>query len=88
MEVVLQWLDELDDLLFALLLKWEDFSIAVLLVGLLAALLVHASQLGIDTIAGPLRLLQISLSCVAGWGSLSLLAAIAEQRAVRNTESA
>ncbi|HEX7079947.1 MAG TPA: hypothetical protein VF329_02900 [Gammaproteobacteria bacterium] len=40
MEIVLQWLDELDDVVFAGLLAWERLRAACLRVGLLSALLV------------------------------------------------
>ena len=88
MEVVLLWLDELDDLLFAVLLKWDNLGRCLLLLGLLAALLVHASRLGFAALSGPLPLVQISVSCVAAWGSVTLLAELADQRAARSAESA
>jgi hypothetical protein len=88
MEIVLLWLDDLDDLLFAALLKWESLGRGILLLGLLAALLVHASRLGFGTFAGPLPLVQISISCVVAWGSVSLLGTLLDQRAARGARSA
>lgn len=44
MEVVLLWLDDLDDLLFSLALAWERLRRAVLQVGLGAASLLAASE--------------------------------------------
>ena len=40
MEVVLLWLDDLDDVVFTLALKWEQLRRAVLRVGFVAALAV------------------------------------------------
>ncbi len=47
MEVVLLWLDDLDDLVFGLALKWEQLRRAVLRVGLLAALAVATCELSL-----------------------------------------
>jgi hypothetical protein len=43
-EVVLLWLDDLDDLVFTLALKWEQLRRAVLSVGLAAALAVATCE--------------------------------------------
>ena len=44
MEVVLQWLDDLEDLVFALPLVWERMRFPFLMVGLLAAVSLHAEN--------------------------------------------
>lgn len=44
MEVVLQWLDEFEDLVFVLAALWESLRGALLQIGLLAALALQASQ--------------------------------------------
>lgn len=44
MEVVLLWLDDLDDLLFSLALAWERLRRAILQVGLGAAFALAASE--------------------------------------------
>lgn len=45
MEVVLLWLDDLDDALFSAALLWEQLRRAVLSVGLVAAFALAASEL-------------------------------------------
>ena len=44
MEIVLLWLDDLDDLVFSLALKWEQLRRSVLRVGLVAALAVATCE--------------------------------------------
>jgi CHASE2 domain-containing sensor protein len=44
MEIVLLWLDDLDDLLFSVALRWERARRAFLEVGLLAAVALAASE--------------------------------------------
>jgi len=46
-EVVLLWLDDLDDIAFGLALKWEQLRRAVLKVGLVAALAVAVCELSL-----------------------------------------
>ena len=45
MEVVLQWLDDLEDLVFAIPLLWERLRLTLLHLGLLAALALHADSI-------------------------------------------
>jgi CHASE2 domain-containing sensor protein len=45
MEVVLLWLDDLDDALFSVALAWERLRRVVLQVGLASALIMAASEL-------------------------------------------
>ena len=44
MEIVLQWLDDLEDLIFALPLVWERIRLPFLMLGLLAAIALHAED--------------------------------------------
>ena len=44
MEIVLQWLDDLEDLIFAMPLLWERLRLKLLHFGLLAALALHADR--------------------------------------------
>jgi len=78
MEIVLQWMDELDDLIFAGLLVWQRLRRLSLIVALSAALSVHAlPRLGISAVPG-FTLLNISLIALAAW---ILFAAVAETAA-------
>jgi len=44
MEIMLQWLDDLEDLFFALPLLWERLRLPLLNIGLLAAGALHATN--------------------------------------------
>ena len=44
MEVVVQWLDDLEDLIFVLPLAWERFRVWCLEIGLVSALMLGAIQ--------------------------------------------
>jgi hypothetical protein len=67
MEIVLLWLDDLDDVLFSLALLWERASRAVLRVGLLAALSLAASeQLALGREWAPV-LVNVAATSVAAW---------------------
>jgi hypothetical protein len=78
MEIVLQWLDELDDLIFAGLLLWQRLRRLSLVVALSAALSVHAlPHLGIGAVPA-FTLLNISLVALATW---MIFAAVAETAA-------
>lgn len=67
MEVVLQWLDELEDHWFAVPLLWERWRPRLLGIGLLAAVLLHGCQLlpGIDFLAPVFAAL--ALCTISGW---------------------
>jgi hypothetical protein len=60
-EVVLLWLDDLDDLVFTLASRWEQLRQAVLRIGFVAALAVAACELSLFATA-----LTPALSVVAG----------------------
>lgn len=47
MEVLLLWLDDLDDIVFTLALRWEELRRAVLKVGLAAALAIATCELSL-----------------------------------------
>ena len=67
MEVVLLWLDDLDDLVFALALKWESLRRVVLQVGLVAALAVATCELSFTATAWTLTLSGVAAASVAMW---------------------
>ena len=67
MEIVLQWLDELDDLVFAGYAVWHRLRRVSLVVALAAAVAVHAlPRFGIaaETV---MRLLDVSLAALVVW---------------------
>lgn len=81
MEVVLQWLDELDDLFFAGFSIWGRLRGFCLAIALAAAVAVHALRklaLPGDTV---LSLLSVSLAALAAWGLVATLSMLAERGA-------
>jgi hypothetical protein len=66
-EVVLLWLDDLDDLVFAAALKWESMRRAVLTVGLLAAIAEASCELSMTAIDWTPMLALIAAASVAMW---------------------
>jgi hypothetical protein len=81
MEVVLQGLDELDDLMFALLLSWDRLRSVCLAIGLAAAVLLHGHRFGISLNMPPLALAEVALACLLVWSLVSVLAVVADHRA-------
>jgi hypothetical protein len=81
MEIVLQWLDELDDLAFAGYAVWQRLRLFSLGVALLAALGLHAlPPLGLES-GNLLALLDVSLVALAVWLlSAALSASVARSR--------
>ena len=67
MEVVLLWLDDLDDLVFALALKWESVRRAVLQIGLFAAVAVASCELSVTATDWTPMLSLIAAASVAMW---------------------
>ncbi|MEO8465850.1 MAG: hypothetical protein ABI640_10965 [Gammaproteobacteria bacterium] len=67
MEVVLRWLDDLDDLAFALASRWEELRRAVLGVGFLAALAVASCESSLVATELTPLLSVIAAASVAAW---------------------
>lgn len=67
MEVVLLWLDDLDDAVFTLALKWEQLRRAVLRVGLFAALAVATCELSLFATEWTPALSLVAAASVAAW---------------------
>ena len=67
MEVVLLWLDDLDDALFCLALAWERLRRLVLQVGLASALLVAANELAAIATAWTPAFSYVAVSSVVAW---------------------
>jgi hypothetical protein len=66
-EVVLLWLDDLDDLVFTLAHRWEQLRRAVLRVGLLAALAVAVCELSLFATELTPALSAVAAASVAAW---------------------
>jgi hypothetical protein len=66
-EVVLLWLDDLDDLVFTLALKWEQLRRAVLRVGFAAALAVAACESALVATELTPVLSVVAAASVAAW---------------------
>ena len=75
MEVVLLWLDDLDDVLFTLALDWERLRRLVLKVGLLASFGVAASDLCALAAEWALGLCYVAAASVSAWFLGALLRA-------------
>jgi hypothetical protein len=67
MEVVLLWLDDLDDVVFTLALKWEQLRRSVLKVGFVAALAVAACELSLMATELTPALSVVAGASVAAW---------------------
>ena len=67
MEVVLLWLDDLDDILFTAALVWERLRRAVLQVGLAAAFALAAAELSATATQWAPALSFVATASVAAW---------------------
>jgi hypothetical protein len=67
LEIVLLWLDDLDDLVFALALKWESLRRVVLHVGLIAALAVATCELSVTATEWTPTFSGVAAASVALW---------------------
>jgi len=67
MEVVLLWLDELDDALFCVAMAWERLRRFVLQVGLASAIAVAANELAAIATAWTPALSYVAAASVVAW---------------------
>ena len=67
MEVVLLWLDDLDDMVFSLALKWEQLRRSVLRVGFVAALALATCELSLIATELTPALSVVAAASVAAW---------------------
>ena len=88
MEVVLQWLDELDDLVFAGLLCAERVRPSCLAVGLAAALLLLGATLRNASPGILLMLANVSVASIVAWSFVSVLGLHLERRIARSSRTA
>jgi hypothetical protein len=79
MEVVLLWLDDLDDVTFVLISAWTRLRRACLQVGLLAAFVLVVCELSATAGSWSLALAAIAFASVAFWTSGALLVALARR---------
>lgn len=73
MEFLLQWLDELDDLVSAALLCWHRVRLICLVAGLAAALLVCGDRLVVGLALPDLVFVNIAAACVVTWSIMTAL---------------
>ena len=73
MEVILLWLDELDDLAFVLLSFWERFRRLCLQIGLLASLTLAGCEISVTASGLSPALAGVAGSSVVLWGLGALL---------------
>lgn len=76
MEVVLLWLDDLDDVLFTLALEWDRLRRLVLKVGLVASFGVAAGDLSALAAEWALGLFYVAAASVSAWFLGALLRAV------------
>jgi hypothetical protein len=79
MEVVLLWLDDLDDLVFVLVSLWARLRRFCLQVGLSAAFLLAASELSVTADVWSPALAGVAGSSVAVWAAGALLFLVARR---------
>jgi len=75
MEVVLLWLDDLDDALFSMALVWERLRRFVLKVGLAASITLAAAELAAIATQWVPALSFVAAASVAAWSAGTLLRA-------------
>jgi hypothetical protein len=76
MEIVLLWLDELDDVVFVITAFWERTRALCLQIGLIASLALAGSELTIEAARWSPALASVALSCVAFWSTGALSTAL------------
>ncbi len=77
MEVVLLWLDDLDDLLFSAALAWERLRKVCLQIGLFAAFTLAVCELYLASLAWAPIFAGVALACVGVWLVSAMLAVAA-----------
>jgi hypothetical protein len=80
MEILLLWLDELDDLAAAALHCWHRFRSACLVAGLAAALALCGDRLGIELAVPALLLANIAIACVVVWTAMTTITLMLERK--------
>lgn len=78
MEIVLQWLDEIDDLVFSAFSIWPRFRRIFLVIALIAATGLHVFPLLGLAVGADFLLLEVSLASLAIWIVVGSVAARAD----------
>ena len=81
MEVVLLWLDDLDDALFSVALAWEGSRRGMLKIGLASAIIVAVSELSAVATAWTPALSGVAAASVVAWFVGTLARALHEREA-------
>jgi hypothetical protein len=76
MEIVLLWLDELDDLVFVISAFWERTRALCLQVGLLAAVALGGCELTVEAARWSPALASVACSSVVVWSAGAMLTAV------------
>jgi hypothetical protein len=88
MEVVLLWLDDLDDVLFSVALVWERLRRRILEVGLAAALALAAAELSAIATEWAAAFTSVAAASVAAWCAGAALRAYYYRSAERSASAA
>jgi len=88
MEVILQWLDELDDLIYSGVALWERLRAGCLWLGLLASLGVHAAARWNLPFGQLVLLINVSVFSIVTWSTITLAGRALDHRASRPRKSA
>lgn len=83
MEVVLLWLDDLDDALFCVALAWERLRRGILKIGLASAIIVAAFELSAIATAWTPAFSGVAAASVVAWFVGTLVRALHEREARR-----
>ena len=76
MEIILLWLDELDDLVFVITAFWERTRALCLQVGLLASVALAGCELTIEAARWSPALASVACSSVVVWSAGAMLTAL------------
>jgi len=79
MEIVLQWLDDLDDFVFTAFAVWPRIRRLCLAIALIAAAGLHVLPLLGLAIGADVMLLEVSLAALAVWAIVGAVAARADR---------
>ena len=80
MECVLQWFDELDDMVASALFVWHRVSAGLLFIGLVCAILVHVAAAHFSGIVSVYLMFELALASIVLWGLGGMLAVAFDRR--------
>lgn len=85
MEILLLWLDELDDFAATVIHCWHRFRPACLVAGLAAAIALCGDRLGIELAIPALLLANIAIACVVVWTAMTAITLVLERKIASTT---